>query len=122
MILGPWTIILGLFLMHVAEFVGAVMLIEWLLRWLASATTAEAALMFGVASVAAATVAVLVTHGRLGVIAVVAVIVFWSIVIFGATATTAINVIAIAGAVLVVAATVVLIESFMARREARSRP
>jgi len=122
MILGPWTIILGLFLMHVAEFVGTVMLIEWLVRWLASATTAEAALMLGVASGAAATVAVLVAHGRLGVIAVVAVIVFWSIVIFGATGTTAINVIAIAGAVLVVAATVVLIESFMARREARSRP
>jgi len=78
--------------------------------------------MLGVASGAAATVAVLVAHGRLGVIAVVAVIVFWSIVIFGATGTTAINVIAIAGAVLVVAATVVLIESFMARREARSRP
>jgi len=118
MILGPWTIILGLFLMHVAEFVGAVMLIEWLVRWFASATTAEAALMFAVASGAAATVAVLVAHGRLGVIAVVAVIVFWSIVIFGATGTTAINVIAIAGAILVVAATVVLIESFMARREA----
>ena len=118
MTLTPWTIILGLFLMHLAEFVGAFVLIQWLVRWFGSATTAEAALMFGAVSGAMATVAVLVAHGRLGIIVAVAVMVFWSILIFGARGTTAINVVALAGAILVVAATVVLVESLMARQGA----
>jgi hypothetical protein len=118
MTLNPWTIILGLFLMHLAEFVGAFVLIEWLVRWSGSATTTEAALMFGAASVAMATVAVLVARGRLGVIIAVAVMVFWSLVIFGARGAVAINILALAGAILVVAATLVLIESFLARQGA----
>ena len=118
MTLNPWTIILGLFLVHLAEFVGAFVLIEWLIRWLGSATTSEAALMFGAASVAMATVVVLVSHGRLGVIVAVAVMLFWSLVIFGAKGATVINILALAGAILVVAATVVLVQSFMARQAA----
>jgi hypothetical protein len=118
MTLNPWTIVLGLFLVHLAEFVGAFVLIEWLVRWLGSATTAEAALMFGAASGAMATVAVLVAHRRLGIIVAVAIMVFWSLVIFGARGATATNVLALAGAILVVAATMVLVESFMARQGA----
>src|SRR6267378_3385089 len=90
----PLMIILGLFLLYLAATGTAFGSIGWLVRWLGGATMTEAALTFS------------------------AVLVFWSLVIFGAGGTTAINIIALAAATLVVAAAVVLVGSFMVRRRA----
>ena len=114
----PLMIILGLFLLYLAGTGAAFGSIEWLVRWFGGATMTEAALTFSAVLGAVASILVLVAHGRWGVIVAVAVIVFWSLVIFGAGGTTAINIIALAAATLVVAAAVVLLESFMVRRRA----
>ena len=115
-------IILGLFLIHVAEAVAAFVFFKWLVRWLGGATMTEAALTFSAVLGAVASILVLVAYGRWGVIVAVAVIVFWSLVIFGPGGTTAFNIIALAAATLVVAAAVVLVESFMVRRRAARKP
>ena len=114
-------IILGLFLLHLAEAVGAYVFFEWLFRWLGGATMIEAAFMLAAVFAAVATLIVLLARQRGGFIVAVAVIVFWSFVIFGAARPTAINILAVAASVLVVAASVVLMESFVARwRAARN--
>jgi hypothetical protein len=115
-------IIFGLFLIYLAATGAAFGSIEWLVRWLGGATMTEAALTFGVVFGAVASILVLVAYGRWGVVVAVAVIVFWSLVIFGAGGTTAFNIIALAAATLVVAAAVVLVETFMARRRAARKP
>jgi hypothetical protein len=114
--------ILGLFLIHLAATVASFVFIEWVGRWLGGATMTEAALAFAAALGAAATILVLVAHGRKGVIVAVAIIVFWSLVMFGASGRTAINIIALAVAALAVAAAAVLVESFIGRRTARKPP
>lgn len=118
----PLMIILGLFLIYLAATGAAFGSIEWLVRWLGRATMTEAALTFGTVVGTVASILVLVAYGRWGVIVAVAVIVFWSLVIFGARGTTAINIIGLAAATLVVAAVVVLVQSFMVRRRAARNP
>jgi len=115
-------IILGLFLLYLAGTGAAFGSIEWLVRWLGGATMTEAALTLSAVLGAVASILVLVAHGRWGVIVAVAVIVFWSLVIFGAGGTTAINIIELAAATLVVAASVVLVQSFVMRRRAARNP
>jgi hypothetical protein len=116
-------IILALFLLHLAEAVAAYTFFEWLIRWLGGATMNEAALMFGAVAAAVATIIVLVAHQRGGFVIAVAIIVFWSFVIFGAARPMAINILAVAATALVVAASVVLVESVRARwRAARNPP
>ncbi len=115
-------IILGLFLIHLAEAVAAFVFFEWLLRWLSGATITEAVLTFAAVSGAVATMFVLVANRRGGVIIAVAIIVFWSFVIFGAAGTTAIRILAAGAAALVVATAAVLVETFMVRwRTARNQ-
>ena len=115
-------IILGLFLLHLAEAVGAYVFFEWLVRWFGAATMTEAVLVFGAMFAAVATIMVLVARHRGGFIIAVAVIVFWSFVIFGAARSTAINILAVAASALVVAASMVLVESFVARWRATRNP
>jgi hypothetical protein len=115
-------IILGLFLLHLAEAVGTYVFFEWLVRWFGTATMTEAALMIGAVFAAVATIIFLVARQRGGFIIAVAVIVFWSFVIFGAARPTAINILAVAASVLVVAASVVLVESLIARWRAARNP
>src|SRR5260370_29303179 len=111
--------ILGLLLVYLAGTGVAFGSLEWVVRWLGGATMTEAALTFSAVLGAVASILVLAAHGRWGVIVAVAVIVFWSLVIFGAGGTTATNIIALAAATLVVAAAVVLVES---RRLAVRKP
>ncbi len=118
----PLMIILGLFLIYLAATGAAFGFIDWLVRWFGGATMTEAALTFGAVLGAVASMLVLGAYGRWGVIVAVAVIVFWSLVIFGAGGTTAFNIIALAAATLVVAAAVVLVQSFMVRRRAARKP
>jgi len=115
-------IILGLFLLYLAATGAAFGSIEWLVRWLGGATMTEAALTFRAILGVVASILVLAAYGRWGIIVAVAVIVFWSLVIFGAGGTTAFNIIALAAATLVVAAVVVLVESFIARRRTARKP
>jgi len=75
--------------------------------------------MFTAVSGAVATLIVLVANQRGGVIIAVAIIVFWCFLIFGAAGTTATGILAGAGAALVVATAVVLVESFMVRHAGR---
>ena len=114
--------ILGLFLIHLAGTAVAFVFIKWLGGWLSGATTTEAALTFAAALGAVATSLVLLAHGRKGVIIAVAIIVFWALVMFGASGPTAINIIALAVAALAVAAAVVLAESFIGRWRAARKP
>jgi hypothetical protein len=118
----PFMIMLGLFLLYLAATGATFGSIEWLVRWLGGATMTEAALTFGAVLGAVASILVLAVYGRWGVIVAVAVIVFWSLFIFGAAGTTAINIIALAAGALVVAAAAVLVQSFMGRRRAARSP
>jgi len=115
-------IILGLFLIHLAEAVAAFAFFKWLVHWFGGATIAEAALMFTAVAGAVTTLIVLVAKQRVGVVIAVAIIVFWSLVVFGAEGTTAINILAVAVAALVVAAAMTLMESFVVRRRAARNP
>jgi hypothetical protein len=115
-------IILGLFLIHLLETAAAFVFIERLVRWLGGATMTESALMFAAVIGAVATLLVLITHRRGGVIVAVAVIAFWSLAIFGASGPAAVNVIVIAFAALAVAAALVVAESMMGRRRVARRP
>jgi hypothetical protein len=115
-------IMIGLFLLYLAATGAGFAFIDRLARWFGGATMTEAALTFSAVLGAVASILVLVAYGRWGVIVAVAVIVFWSLVIFGAGGTTAFNIIAIAAATLVVAAAVVLVQSFMVRRRAARKP
>jgi hypothetical protein len=111
-------IILGLFLIHLAEAAGAFVFIEWLARWFGGATMTESALLFAAVIGAVAALLVLITHQRGGVIIAVAIVAFWSVAIFGASGPTAVNIIAAASGVLAVAAAVALAESVIGRRRA----
>jgi hypothetical protein len=113
-------IILGLFLIHLAEAAGAFVFIEWLVRWFDGATISESALMFAAVIGIVASLLVLITHRRGGVIIAVAVIAFWSLAIFGAAGPTAVNIVAVAFAVLAVAAAVALAESVIGHRGRRA--
>jgi hypothetical protein len=115
---GAIMIILGLFLIHLAEAAGAFVFIEWLVRWFGGATVTESALLFAAVIGAVAALLVLITHQRGGLIIAAAIIAFWSVAIFGASGQTAVNIIAVAFAVLAVAAAVVLAESVMGSRRA----
>jgi hypothetical protein len=115
-------ILFGLFLMHLAATVAAFVFIESLGGWLNSATMADVALMFAAAFAAVATILVLVAHQRGGLIIAVALIMFWSFVIFGASGPTAVNIVVLAVAALVVAAAVVLAHSFAGRLRAARKP
>jgi hypothetical protein len=115
-------ILLGLFLIHLVAAAVAFVFIELLGHWLSGATMTDAALMFAAAFGAVATILILIAHGRQGVIIAVAIITFWSLVIFGASGATAINIIALAIAALAVAAAVVLAESFIGRQQAARKP
>jgi len=116
-------IILGLFLLHLAESIAAFVFIEWLARWLGGVTTIEAVLTFAAVSGAVATMIVLVANGRAGVIIAAGVIVFWSFMIFGTAGATAITILTVAATALLVAAAMVLAQSFLVRaRAAQNRP
>ena|SRR5215470_5902070 len=116
-------IILGLFLLHLAESIAAFVFIEWLARWLGGVTTTEAVLTFAAVSGAVATMIVLAANGRTGVIIAVAVIMFWSFMIFGTAGGTAMTILTVAATALLVSAAMVLAESFLARaRAARNQP
>lgn len=113
-------IILGLFLIHLAATVVAFMFIRSLGRWLGGATMIEAGLTLAAAAGAVAAILILVAHGRKGVIITLAIVAFWSVAIFGASGRTAINIIALAGAALAIAAAAVVVESLVARRRERA--
>jgi hypothetical protein len=115
-------IILALFLIHLAEAAVAFALIEWLVRWFSSATMTESAFMFAAVIAVVASLLVLITHGRGGVIIAVAIIAFWSLAIFGASGPTAVNIIAVAFAALALAAVVALAESVIGRQRAARKP
>src|SRR5262252_6478859 len=105
-------IILGLFLIHLAESIAAFVFIEWLARWLGGVTTTEAVLTFAAVSGAVATMIVLAANGRTGVI------IFWSFMIFGTAGGTAMTILTVAATALLVSAAMVLAESFLARARA----
>jgi hypothetical protein len=116
-------IVFGLFLLHLAEYVAAYLSIDWLVRWFSSATIPEVILTFVAAFGAVAATMVLMAKGRGGVVIAVAIVVFWSLVIFGATGSTAIVVLVLAAGTIFSAAAVALVEPFMVRRQAtRNQP
>jgi hypothetical protein len=115
-------IILGLFLIHLAEAAVAFVFIERLARWLGGATMTESAFMFAAVIGVMASILILITHGRGGVIIAVAIVAFWSLAIFGASGPTTVNVIAVAFAALALAAAVALAESVIGRRRAARKP
>ena len=116
-------IILGLFLIHLAESVAAFVFIVWLARWFGNVTALEVVLTFAAVSGAVATMIILVANKRGGVMIAVAVIVFWSFMIFGTAAATTIKILGIAATALLVAAAMVLAESLLVRSQAaRNRP
>ncbi len=115
-------VVLGLFLMHLATFVAAFAFVQWLVRWLGVATTTEAVVSLIAAFGAAATIFVLISHRRGGVIVAVAIAAFWAFVIFGAARPTALSILTVAASALLAASAVALVESLIARLRAARKP
>jgi hypothetical protein len=96
-------IVFAIFLEYLFAFAVALVFFEWFVSWFGSVSTVVAVLTFTAAFVAVAAVLVLLVDGLLwGIIVAVAIILFWSFVIFGATGATAIYVLVFAGALLFV--------------------
>ncbi len=109
-------VVLWLFVKYLTAFIAVVVFYEWLVGWLSHVTTAEAVFTFIAAVGAVSALIFLVANRRKGVIVAVAVIVFWSLVMFGAAGTTAMRILAGAAVALAVAAVVALFEFLMRRR------
>lgn len=111
-------IIFWLFVKYFAAFLAVVVFYEWLAGWLGGVTTVEAVRMFIAAFGVLAGIIVLMARRRGGFIIAVAIVLFWSLVIFGASGETAIIILAIAAAVFFAGVIVTIAELFMTRWQA----
>jgi hypothetical protein len=112
--------LVGLFLLYLLAFTAVFLLIQWALGFLASATTTGAATFFFALGGMGAIV-VLTRHNLTGIVIVVAIGVFWSLLLLGADSTTLIPTLTIAAAVLYAAAAVAFMESVLRGRAPGNR-
>ena len=115
--MSPVQIVLSLFLGYFLAFIAAFFFREWLIGWLREVTMPVAILAFVATFGAAAIVHILVALGLGGIMAAIAVILFWSFVISRAEGATAIVILVLAGALLVVG-----MVAAMTRRRLRRLP
>jgi uncharacterized membrane protein len=107
--------LVGLFLLSLAAFIAVLFLIQWLAGFLASvAVTGSVESIIALGGIGA--MAVLARHDLGGIVIAVAIMVFWSLLLFGTESTTLMPTLTIAAAALYAAAAVALVEGFLRRR------
>ncbi len=112
--------LVGLFLTYLLAFIAAVLSIQWILWFLAGAT-ATGTVTFFVALGSMGAIVVLAQHNLTGIVIAVAIMVFWSFLLFGAERTTLIPTLAIAAVALYAVAAVTLLENFLREWVPRNR-
>jgi hypothetical protein len=106
--------ILGLFLVYLAMFAAMFYAIEWLSDFLANATVSDAVTFVAAAS-GATTALILARSGLNGITIAVAIMAFWSVMLFGADRATVATTLDVAGLILVAAAAAALSEPILRR-------
>jgi hypothetical protein len=109
------TMLVGLFLLYLVASTAVFISIQWALGFPASAMLTGTATFF-VASGGGGAIIVLVRHNLTGFVIAVAIMVFWSFLLFGTDSATLIPTLSIAAAALYAAAAVTLLESFLRER------
>jgi hypothetical protein len=107
--------LIGIFLLCLAAFVVALYAVQWLLAFLSDITAAgstEATVALG----AIAAIAILARHNQAGMVLVVAIGVFWSLLLFGTDSATLTPTLALAAAALYAAAAITIMERWLRRR------
>jgi hypothetical protein len=112
--------LVGLFLIYLLAFTAVLLSIQWIFGFLAS-TTAIGTATFFVALGGMGSVVVLARHNLTGIVIAVAIMVFWSFLLFGTDRTTLISTLTIAAAALYTAAAATLMENFLRERMPRNR-
>lgn len=112
--------LVGLFLIYLLAFIAVFLSIQWVLGFLAS-TTATGTVTFFVALGGMGAIVVLARHNLTGIVIAVAIMVFWSFLLFGTGRATLIPTLTIAAAALYSAAAVTLMESFLREWVPRNR-
>jgi hypothetical protein len=112
--------LVGLFLIYLLAFIAMLLSIQWILGFLAGAT-AIATITFFVALGGMGAIIVLARHNLTGIVIAVAIMVFWSFLLFGAERTTLIPTLTIAAVALYTVAAITLLESFLRQWVPRNR-
>lgn len=103
--------LIGFFLLYLAAFVAVLFAIQWLVGFVAS-ITAIGSVAFVIALGAMGAIAILARHNLAGIVVVVAIMVFWSLLLFGAESTTLVPTLTLAAAALYAAAAVTLVQAY----------
>jgi hypothetical protein len=106
--------LIGLFMLYLAAFIAVFMSIQWLSDFLAHATMIDS-ITFIAALGAGTAVVILARAGLGGVTIAVAILAFWSLLLFGVDHVTVTTTIDVSAAVLCAAAAAVLSESLLRR-------
>jgi hypothetical protein len=108
-------VVFGIFLLCFAAFAAAVFAIQWFLGFLATISAAGSAeLVFMLGGLGA--IAILARHNQAGIVMVVAIGVFWSLLLLGTDSATLMPTLTLAAAALYAAAAVTLMGSFLRQR------
>jgi hypothetical protein len=107
--------LIGIFLICLAAFIVVLYVVQWLLAFLASLTAASSAEAI-VAVGAMGAIAILARHNQAGIVLVVAIGVFWSLLLFGTDSATLMPTLAVAAAALYAAAAITIMETVLRRR------
>lgn len=107
--------LVGLYLLYLAAFIAVLYAIQWLLAELSGLTSANSA-EFITAAGGMAAIAVLIRCDLGGIVIAVAILVFWSLLLFGTGSACLTVTLTIAAAALYAAAAATIIESFLRGR------
>jgi hypothetical protein len=111
---GLAVMLIGLFVLYLAAFIAVLVSIEWLTDFLAHATMVES-VTFIAALGGGTAIVILARAGLGGITIVVAILVFWSLLLFGGDYVTVATTIDVSAAVLCAAAAAILSESLLRR-------
>jgi hypothetical protein len=106
--------LIGLFLFYLAAFAAVFYAIEWLAVFLANATASDVVTFVAAAS-GATTALILARNGLNGITIAVAIMVFWSVMLFGADSTTVATTLGVAALILIAAAAAAFSEPILRR-------
>jgi hypothetical protein len=112
--------LVGLFLIYLLAFIAVLLSIQWIFGFLAGAT-AIATVTFFAALGGMGAIIVLARHNLTGIVIAVAIMVFWSFLLFGAEPTILIPTLTTAAIALYAVAAITLLESFLRQWVPRNR-
>jgi hypothetical protein len=104
--------LVAVFLLCLAAFIAVMFAIKWVLGFLAS-VTATGSVEFAVALGAMGAIAILARYNQAGVVITVAIMVFWSLLLFGAESVTLRPTLTLGAAVLYASAALTVMEDLL---------